>query len=61
MSKGLDNQPGRGFMARAGAVFAALGAAGASASALEGGRRPRARDLRALGIDPAGFDTIRLS
>ncbi|MBB2752114.1 UNVERIFIED_ORG: hypothetical protein GGI57_002813 [Rhizobium aethiopicum] len=41
-----------GFFGRA---FAVLGAANAVSAAVEAGRRPRARDLRELGIDPAAF------
>lgn len=42
----------QGFLGRA---FAVLGAASAAAAAVEGNRRPRDRDLRTLGIDPANF------
>ncbi|MEA3536903.1 hypothetical protein [Rhizobium sp. CC-YZS058] len=42
----------RNFFGRA---FAVLGAASAAAAAVEGGRKPRARDLTTLGIDPASF------
>ena len=46
-----------GFIGRA---FAVLGAANAAAAAVEGHRRPNARDLRTLGIDPATFpDSLR--
>lgn len=45
-----------GFIGRA---FAVLGAATAAAAAVEGHRRPRARDLRTLGIDPANFPDTR--
>ncbi|MDX0452151.1 hypothetical protein BMJ34_26075 [Sinorhizobium medicae] len=41
-----------GFIGRA---FAVLGAATAAAAAVEGHRRPKAQDLRTLGIDPASF------
>ncbi|MCD2182444.1 hypothetical protein [Rhizobium sp. GN54] len=41
-----------GFLGRA---FAVLGAASAAAAAVEGNRRPKDRDLRTLGIDPASF------
>ncbi|WP_331376713.1 hypothetical protein [Sinorhizobium chiapasense] len=47
-----------GFIGRA---FAVLGAANAAAAAVEGHRRPNARDLRTLGIDPANFPDIRRS
>lgn len=42
----------KGFIGRA---FAVLGAASAAAAAVEGHRRPKASDLRTLGIDPANF------
>lgn len=42
----------QGFLGRA---FAVLGAASAAAAAVEGNRRPRDRDLKILGIDPANF------
>ncbi|MDK1492699.1 hypothetical protein QN219_21985 [Sinorhizobium sp. 7-81] len=45
-----------GFIGRA---FAVLSAANAAAAAVEGNRRPNARDLRTLGIDPANFPDIR--
>ncbi len=45
-----------GFLSRA---FAVLSAATAAATAVEGHRRPRARDLRTLGIDPATFPETR--
>ncbi|WP_454851682.1 hypothetical protein [Rhizobium binxianense] len=41
-----------GFFSR---TFAVIGAAAAVSAAVEGHRRPRARDLRTLGIDPASF------
>lgn len=44
-----------------GEVFSSLGSAIAVAAATENGRRPRARDLQRLGIDPAQFDGIRRS
>ncbi|WP_156943469.1 hypothetical protein M728_003819 (plasmid) [Ensifer sp. WSM1721] len=45
-----------GFIGRA---FAVLGAATAAAAAVEGHRRPNARDLHTLGIDPANFPDTR--
>lgn len=45
----------RGFFGNA---FAILGAASAAAAAVEGNRRPRARDLETLGIDPASFGKV---
>lgn len=42
----------RGFLGRA---FAVIGAASAAAAAIESGRRPAARHLDTLGIDPASF------
>ncbi|MBX4928050.1 hypothetical protein [Rhizobium binae] len=44
-----------GFLGRA---FAVIGAANAVSAAVEAGRRPRARDLRELGINPASFDQV---
>ncbi|MBB3964731.1 hypothetical protein [Rhizobium metallidurans] len=44
-----------GFLGRA---FAMIGAANAASAAVESGRRPRARDLKKLGIDPRQFDRI---
>ena len=46
----------KGFIGRA---FAVLGAASAAAAAVEGHRRPKASDLRTLGIDPANFPDTR--
>lgn len=45
----------RGFFGNAFAIF---GAASAAAAAVEGNRRPRARDLETLGIDPASFGKV---
>jgi hypothetical protein len=42
-----------------GEFFSVLGSAIAAASAVDSGRRPAARDLRALGIDPERFRQIR--
>ena len=39
--------------------FVAFGSAVAVSSAVEGNRKPRAIDLRRLGIDPEQFRTIR--
>lgn len=44
-----------GFLGRA---FAAVGAANAVSAAVKAGRRPRARDLRELGIDPVSFGQV---
>jgi hypothetical protein len=44
-----------GFLARA---FAALGAANSVSAAVEAGRKPRARDLQELGIDPVNFGRV---
>ncbi|WP_164986487.1 hypothetical protein [Rhizobium leguminosarum] len=41
-----------------GRAFAVLGAANAVSAAVEAGRRPRANDLRELGIDPASFGQV---
>ncbi|EHK59030.1 hypothetical protein [Allomesorhizobium alhagi] len=45
--------------ARLGEFFNLFGSAIAAASAVENGRQPAARDLRALGIDPARFRQIK--
>ncbi|WP_200943829.1 MULTISPECIES: hypothetical protein [unclassified Rhizobium] len=45
----------KSFFGRAIAVF---GAASAAAAAVEGGRRPRDRDLYELGIDPVRFHSV---
>lgn len=42
-----------------GEFFNLMGSAISTASALETGRRPSARHLRRLGIDPMRFSTIR--
>ena len=44
-----------GFLGRA---FAVIGAAAAASAAIETHRRPSARDLKTLGIDPAAFDRV---
>ena len=41
-------------------VFSLIGSAIATAAAVESARQPRARDLKALGIDPEQFRQIRL-
>jgi hypothetical protein len=41
-------------------TFAALAAAARAASAVEAHRTPKARDLEALGIDPAAFKNVQL-
>jgi hypothetical protein len=40
-------------------VFSIIGDAMATASAIEQGRRPAARHLRGLGIDPEAFRQIK--
>ncbi len=52
----LRNTVRKGFLGRAIAVF---GAAAAASAAVEAHRRPRAADLRTLGIDPADFGAVR--
>ena len=49
-----------GLLVSAGRLFALIGAATASAAAVEGHRRPKRADLERLGIDPASFDRIRI-
>ncbi|MBX5103015.1 hypothetical protein HJB52_14155 [Rhizobium lentis] len=51
----IRNSVHNGFLGRA---FAALSAANAVSAAVEAGRRPRARDLTELGIDPASFNQV---
>jgi hypothetical protein len=41
-----------------GRAFAVIGAANAVSAAVESGRRPKARDLSELGIDPSMFGRI---
>ncbi|WP_164895979.1 hypothetical protein [Rhizobium hidalgonense] len=48
----IRNSVRTGFFGRA---FAVLGAANAVSAAVEAGRRPRAADLRKLGIEPSSF------
>ena len=48
----LRNSFAQGFFGRA---FAVLSAANAAAAAMEGHRRPRDRDQKTLGINPADF------
>ncbi len=43
---------------RIGDIFGVIGSAIAVASASEAGRKPRARDLQRLGIDPDQFGRI---
>jgi hypothetical protein len=45
--------------AKLGELFSLFGSAIAAASAVDHGRQPAARDLRALGIDPERFRQIR--
>ena len=51
----IRNSVAQGFFGRA---FALLSAAHAAAAAVEGHRRPKARDLKTLGIDPADFPRL---
>lgn len=51
LSKSIRN----GFLGRA---FAVVGAASAASAAVELHRRPSARDLKTLGIDPADFNRL---
>ncbi|WP_183845837.1 hypothetical protein [Rhizobium etli] len=51
----IRNSVRAGFLGRA---FATLSAANAVSAAVEAGRRPRARDLQELGIDPASFGQV---
>lgn len=41
-----------------GDIFTTFGSAVAASRAVEAGRKPRADDLRKLGMDPAAFDKI---
>jgi len=47
-----------GLFARLGNFVDVFGSAIAAASAVEGGRSPKARDLRTLGIDADAFRSI---
>ncbi|MER8544171.1 hypothetical protein [Mesorhizobium sp. M0684] len=54
----------RGFFSAIGDVFSVFGSsvfgsAVAASRAVESGRKPRAHDLRNLGMEPAAFDKIR--
>ena len=51
----LRNSFAQGFFGRA---FAVLSAANAAAAAVEGHRRPKDRDLKTLGINPADFPRV---
>lgn len=51
LSKSIRN----GFLGRA---FAVIGAASAASAAVEIHRRPAARDLKTLGINPGDFDRL---
>jgi hypothetical protein len=44
---------------RIGGFFAVLGAASATAAAVEAKRVPNSRDLEILGVDPKAFNSIR--
>jgi hypothetical protein len=46
------------FFTRAARFFTIVGAAGRAAAATDAGRRPDAKTLRTLDIDPAQFDRI---
>ena len=41
-----------------GGFFTAFGSAAAASHAVQAGRKPSARDLRRLGMDPSAFDKI---
>ncbi|WP_189556454.1 hypothetical protein [Mesorhizobium sp. M4B.F.Ca.ET.089.01.1.1] len=41
-----------------GDIFTTFGSAVAASRSVEAGRRPRANDLRKLGMDPAAFDKM---
>ena len=49
----------RNAFATIGAMMTTFGSAIAAAHAVEAGRRPRARDLVNLGIEPKAFENIR--
>ncbi|WP_192179144.1 hypothetical protein [Mesorhizobium amorphae] len=51
----MSNRP---MFSAIGGFFTAFGSAAAASSAVQAGRKPRDRDLRNLGIDPAAFDRI---
>lgn len=48
----------RNFASRIGGALTTFRSAIAAASAVDNGRQPKARDLRALGIDPELFRRI---
>ncbi|MER9841594.1 hypothetical protein NKJ59_10120 [Mesorhizobium australicum] len=48
----------RGIFSALGDLFTTFGSAVAASRAVEAGRKPRADDLRNLGMDPAVFNRI---
>lgn len=48
----------RRLLSAIGDIFTTFGSAVAASRAVEAGRKPRANDLRKLGMDPAAFDKI---
>jgi hypothetical protein len=48
----------RGLFFIIGDFFSTFGSAASASRAVEAGRKPRAADLKKLGIDPAAFDRI---
>lgn len=54
----MSSNRNTGLFARLGSFVDVFGSAVATASAVEAGRQPRARDLKVLGIDPGAFRSI---
>ena len=55
----FDIMGSRKLFSAIGDIFTTFGSAVAVSRAVESGRKPRANDLRKLGMDPAAFDKIR--
>ncbi|CCV03240.1 conserved hypothetical protein [Mesorhizobium metallidurans STM 2683] len=54
----FDIMGSRKLFSAIGDIFTTFGSAVAASRAVEAGRKPRANDLRKLGMDPAAFDKI---
>ena len=50
--------PRKSLFATLGTVIDVIGSAAAAASAVEGGRQPKSKHLKTLGIDTAAFRSI---
>jgi len=54
----MSSNRNTGLFARLGNFVDVFGSAIATASAVEAGRQPKARDLKKLGIEPGAFRSI---